>query len=373
MSGGLVPNSRALPWLDAASGQERGFHTSRDVEATQVAGVDRDLAIDVVKVRVKMPTGPAGPPGEPGPQGPAGAPGSHLFIEPGPPQDTMVGVNEGDVYLDSVSGGLYQFTLGRWRAKGFFAAPEGPAGPAGPAGPVGPVGATPALRVGQVTTGAAGSSASVTISGAPEFPVLGFVIPRGDAGAQGATPVLVSGEAESLPPGSQATVDVVPLGGNTYRLDLGVPQGPQGPAGAAVYVRGELGSAQDLPVQGFPGDGWLITGSLWVWSDQGWIDAGPVQGPVGPQGPAGESAQVVEFALAPVAAGDGSFYQDVVHALVNRYPSVRVLGRKREGSLLPEGQVGNIPIADVVYRSASSVRVIFGSDISLYDGLVVLT
>ena len=59
---------------------------------------------------------------------------------------------------------------------------RGATGATGPTGATGATGATPNLRIGTVTTGAAGSSAAVTITGTPETPVLNMTIPRGDPG-----------------------------------------------------------------------------------------------------------------------------------------------------------------------------------------------
>ena len=49
-------------------------------------------------------------------------------------------------------------------------------------GAKGDTGATPAMSIGTVTTGAAGSSAAATMTGTPEAPVLNLTIPRGDPG-----------------------------------------------------------------------------------------------------------------------------------------------------------------------------------------------
>ena len=63
----------------------------------------------------------------------------------------------------------------------------GATGPAGADGQDGATGATPELSIGTVTTGAAGSSAAVTITGTTAAPVLNFTIPKGDKGDTGAT------------------------------------------------------------------------------------------------------------------------------------------------------------------------------------------
>ena len=63
----------------------------------------------------------------------------------------------------------------------------GPAGPQGPAGKDGldGEGIAATIEVGTVTTGAAGTNASVTNVGTEQRAVLNFVIPRGDTGASG--------------------------------------------------------------------------------------------------------------------------------------------------------------------------------------------
>jgi hypothetical protein len=58
-------------------------------------------------------------------------------------------------------------------------------GAIGPAGPSGPSGAAATVNVGSVTTGLAGSQASVTNSGTASAAVLNFTIPQGAAGTNG--------------------------------------------------------------------------------------------------------------------------------------------------------------------------------------------
>ena len=57
----------------------------------------------------------------------------------------------------------------------------------GEKGDTGNTGATPDFSVGTVTTGEAGSSASASITGTAEAPVLNLTIPKGDKGDTGAT------------------------------------------------------------------------------------------------------------------------------------------------------------------------------------------
>lgn len=94
----------------------------------------------------------------------------------------------------------------------------------------------PTVDVGQTTTGAAGTSASVTNSGTLKHPILDFTIPRGDKGETGAaagfaTPTAI---ANTLTPGSDATVSIEASGADTSKLfafTFGIPQGLQGVQG----------------------------------------------------------------------------------------------------------------------------------------------
>ena len=63
--------------------------------------------------------------------------------------------------------------------------PQGPQGDTGPTGPQGAGGPAATVTVGSVTTGIAGSSASVTNSGSSSQAVLDITIPRGDTGPSG--------------------------------------------------------------------------------------------------------------------------------------------------------------------------------------------
>lgn len=65
--------------------------------------------------------------------------------------------------------------------------PQGLQGDPGPQGNTGPAGPANSLAIGTVTTGAAGSSASATITGTPPSQTLGLTIPKGDTGSAGAS------------------------------------------------------------------------------------------------------------------------------------------------------------------------------------------
>lgn len=110
------------------------------------------------------------------------------------------------------------------------------------------------ITIGTVTTGAPGSSATITNVGTAENAILNFVIPRGDVGATGA-------------PGPTGATGATGAAGPTGATG---PQGATGPAGP----QGETGPAGPQGVQGDPGEE----------GPQG--ETGPT-GATGPTGPAG--------------------------------------------------------------------------------------
>jgi hypothetical protein len=78
--------------------------------------------------------GPAGPPGSGG-----GGSGSTWYEGAGAPS-SATGV-DGDFYLNTANGDVYQKAAGSWGAAvGNIAGPQGPQGPTGPTGPTGPQG-----------------------------------------------------------------------------------------------------------------------------------------------------------------------------------------------------------------------------------------
>lgn len=101
----------------------------------------------------------------------------------------------------------------------------GPTGPTGPAGPA-------TVTIGQTTTGAAGSDASVTNTGTASNVILNFTIPRGDTGETGPTgPTGAQG-----PQGPQGATG---LTGETGPTGPTGPEGPAGPPGtSAISVFG---------------------------------------------------------------------------------------------------------------------------------------
>lgn len=106
-------------------------------------------------------------------------------------------------------------------------APKGAKGDKGDAGGKGDAGKAATIQVGNVTTGAAGTPASVSNVGTDESAIFDFTIPRGDKGADGAD-------------GADGVTPHIGDNGNWYlgTTDTGKPsrgetglQGPVGPAG----------------------------------------------------------------------------------------------------------------------------------------------
>ena len=141
-------------------------------------------------------TGPQGPKGDTGPQGPKGDTGD--TGPQGPKGDT------GDT--------------GPQGPKG----EKGDTGATGATGPQGPAGATPNIQIGTVETLAAGSTATASVTGTPENPLLNLGIPQGASGiaVSGATvgqTVKISAVDESGKPTAWEAVDF-PSGGGTADL-----------------------------------------------------------------------------------------------------------------------------------------------------------
>ena len=121
---------------------------------------------------------------------------------------------------------------------------KGDKGDKGDAGAKGANGITPTLRVGSTSTGNTGTNANVTMTDSNNVYTLNFVIPKGakgDAGAKGQdgakgadgiTPTLKVGTVTTLAAGSNATV-TMSKNNNEYTLNFGIPKGNKGDTGAS--------------------------------------------------------------------------------------------------------------------------------------------
>ena len=157
-------------------------------------------------------TGPQGNIGPIGPQGPVGPDGPQG--EAGPAGDKGDKGDQGDIGPEG---------------------PEGPIGPIGPVGPDGPAGAAATIAIGNITTGNAGTNATVTNSGTAAAAVFDFTIPKGDKGDQG---------------------DIGPIGPQG-------PVGPDGPAGEAGAAGQDGAAGADAPtITGISISGTTVTTTL---------------------------------------------------------------------------------------------------------------
>lgn len=140
-------------------------------------------------------------------------------------------------------------------------------GPQGPQGDPGPQGA-------QGDSGAAGAPGP---QGDPGV--------AGAAGATGATGATGPTGAQGADGGTGATGATGPDGptGATG------PAGPAGTNGTSVNIVGSVPDPGSLPTcdSGAAGDGYLITGDLWVCDGTTWHNVGTIEGPAGPAGPTG--------------------------------------------------------------------------------------
>lgn len=100
----------------------------------------------------------------------------------GVPSDSL-GSN-GSVYFRQDVAEYYAKVAGTWGSAISLTGPTGATGATGATGSTGPANS---LSIGTVTTGAAGSSASVTVTGTAPNQVVNFTIPRGATGVTGAT------------------------------------------------------------------------------------------------------------------------------------------------------------------------------------------
>ena len=101
---------------------------------------------------------------------------------------------------------------------------------------------TPDFSIGTVSTLPAGSSATASITGTTEEPVLNLGIPQGQQGETGATPNLTIGTVTTLPAGSDATATISGTAENPV-LSLGIPKGDTGEVSQADLAAALLDKA----------------------------------------------------------------------------------------------------------------------------------
>ena len=189
--------------------------------------------------------------------GSGGGSGNTILSGSGAP-GAGTGVN-GDIYLDSAATRLYgPKTAGAWGSGVSLigaAGANGTNGTNGTNGANGTNGTAATVSVGAVTTGAAGTSASVTNSGTSSAAILNFTIPQGAAGANGANGTAgtngTNGTAATVAVGAVTTgaagssASVTNTGtGSAAVLAFTIPRGDAGTAG----TNGTNGTAATIAV-----------------------------------------------------------------------------------------------------------------------------
>lgn len=128
----------------------------------------------------------------------------------------------------------------------------------------------------------------------------------GPTGPRGVADSIKIGKVDTGEPGTQAMI-IDNNQNNCHVLDFVIPRGMdgiQGPAGTSISVLGTYDNYDDFIKEhaiGNKNDAYLINGDLYLWSDNEnkWENAGRIQGPTGPMGPAGTttfySAYLVTF------------------------------------------------------------------------------
>ena len=106
---------------------------------------------------------------------------------------TSQGVDD-DLFLNTATYDIFKKVSGIWTLIGNVKGAKGDTGDKGDKGDKGDTALT--VTLGTVTTGNAGTDASVTNSGTNTDLVLDFVIPRGDKGEAGETTVYMEGQAQ---------------------------------------------------------------------------------------------------------------------------------------------------------------------------------
>ena len=109
--------------------------------------------------------------------------------------------------------------------------------------------------------------------------------PEGPQGPQG----IPGPEGPEGPTGPQGVKGDIgpegPVGPEGPQGDIG----PEGPQGRGLTILGSRYTVEELPTTGEIGDGFLVSGDLYVWDENevDWVNVGHVQGPQGIQGPQG--------------------------------------------------------------------------------------
>lgn len=242
-----------------------------------------------------------GPPGAVGPRGEG-----IQFISSLPSTDDLPSTSTlGDTYI--ISGELWIYGSSGWEDAGPLQGPQGETGETGATGEQGPAGASVELRITE-------THVQWKLTGGEWDDLVALEDLKGDPGENGA-------EGPQGDPGENIELQLTEThiqwrageAGTWQNLvalaDIEGPQGPQGEQGEpgqGLTILGTLDSSGDLPVSGSLGDGYIISGELWVWTGTEWEDVGVIQGPAGTDG-----RTILSGSVDPTTEGegeDGDFY-----------------------------------------------------------------
>ena len=165
------------------------------------------------------------------PRGATGATGTAATVAVGTTTTGAAGTSANVTNSGTTSAATFNFTIPR--------GDTGATGATGAQGPQGIPGTAATIDAGTTTTGAAGSSASVTNVGTSSAAVFNFSIPRGDTGATGATgatgtaATIAVGTTTTGAAGSSATVTNVGTSSAAV-FDFSIPQGAGVPTGGTT-------------------------------------------------------------------------------------------------------------------------------------------
>lgn len=143
---------------------------------------------------------------------------------------------------------------------------------------------------------------------------------KGEQGAPGKSATITIGETVTLEPGEQANVENIG-DENAAILKFSLPkgekgdkgeQGEKGDTGEGLNIIGALNSEEELPVDGKPGDAYIIDGNLYVYVGEGgsvvtnpkWSNVGNIKGEKGDKGDPGSDAEVTKENVESVLTGN---------------------------------------------------------------------
>lgn len=211
---------------------------------------------------IQGPAGEAGGAGAPGPQGPQGIPGPQGIQGPAgengqdgfSPEIISTPLENGYKLSITTAQGTEEITIANGE-KGDKGDP-GPQGPQGVQGERGEMAFT--IGVGNVTTGEAGSSASVVNSGTEQDIILDFTIPRGNTGAPGSKgDAGPRGEAATIKAGTITILDPneAPYVNNSGTIqdaifNFGIPQAVSQAGNSTALLRGKAVNALNYAYSG---------------------------------------------------------------------------------------------------------------------------